>query len=118
MAWPRLYFNNYRALLDELQVASEPVNLRFLIGAQKGFVGYDVSTNFSAAFADDFARWNRSRLLRDLVRRTNSFLSATPEPTLYAISLLNPFNLMSLRTLVTRFYGASPGFWQTVVVSV
>jgi predicted NAD/FAD-binding protein len=115
LAWPRLYFNNYRALLDELQVASEPVNLRFLIGAQNGFVGHDVNTNLSAAFADDFARWNRAR---DLVRRTNAFLSATPEPTLYAMSLLNPFNLMSLRTLVTRFYGVSPEFWQTVVVSV
>jgi predicted NAD/FAD-binding protein len=117
LAWPKVYFKNYRSLLNRLGVEAEPVRLQFLAHDTKlGYVGHGTSGNLTKHFKRDFENWAKAR---DKVRSVNAFFNGADEKdvSLYHLSFLNPFNILSMRTVVT-YYGVSEEFWRTVVVSV
>jgi predicted NAD/FAD-binding protein len=117
LAWPKIYFKNYRSLLGRLGIETDAVNLKFLVhDTEMGYVGHGTSGNLTKHFERDFAAWAKAR---DTVRSANDFFNAadTQDVSLYRLSFFNPFNLLSVRTVCT-FYGVSEEFWRTVVVSI
>lgn len=118
LAWPPRLFRNYRALLDMLGIAAEPVTLRFLIRS-----GVELFTSTSAGgcegglaqrHAGDVRRWRR---LVAFVRRVNHACNGFPATaSLYHMAPLNPMNVIPLWPLA-RAFGISRGFWDDVVVA-
>ena len=120
LAWPPVLFRNYRALLRTLGVSSSPVVLPFFVRRADGesfahgaSAADDVASQpLRRRYAVDFRRW--ARMVRG-VRRVNAFFARSETPSLYHLSLLNPLNLIPLRTLA-RACGVSRGFWREVFV--
>jgi predicted NAD/FAD-binding protein len=90
------------------------VDLGFFVADEdQGVFAHARSTMLKDKFAPDLARWLR---MVSFVRNINFFfLGGTP--SLYAFSIFNPLNLLSLRRL-SRFFRVSSTFWDTVVVPV
>jgi predicted NAD/FAD-binding protein len=131
LAWPRELFHNYCELLKELGVESEPHDLKWFITRRLAGQGPDdvecvyAHGQCQAArealqqpwIAADLKAWNR---LAAFVRRVNLFFQPPPLPgssSMYRSSLLNPLNLISLRTL-SKMFGVSKRFWDEVVVAI
>ena len=112
LAWPKLYFRNYGALLQSLGVATTPVDLRFYLRRSDGeSFAHGRDEALSARYGVDFARWAR---LVGFVRKCNAFFCGSAVPSLYHFSLLNPMNMVPLRWLCAAF-GISTGFWRDVI---
>lgn len=117
LAWPRVYFRNYIALLSELKIPSTEVQLPFFINSlpRKGVICHAMESTLKKDYARDFAKWNR---LVALIRWVNLALTSQPHgPSFYAMSLLNPFNYIPMRFAVS-VCGISKSFWEDVVVSI
>eukprot|EP00756_Hemistasia_phaeocysticola_P007731 Hpha_TRINITY_DN14378_c0_g1::TRINITY_DN14378_c0_g1_i1::g.86587::m.86587 len=126
LGWPIEYFKNYGSLLNKLGVAVASVELPFWIrstvpGAEGDFAqlasdkldGPDLRDRFEP----DFKRWDS--LVR-LVRRVNNFFNWVKEGdelSAYRMSFLNPFNMVSIKTL-WGWCGGSREFWDVILVSL
>lgn len=134
LAWPDVYFKNYRQLLASLQVPSELVRLPFMVAAgdQAGNFIQSIdgmaSGGLRKALHADFTRWARMvvfvravnfvtslQWLRCPCRRAASREASATAPSFYTSSLLNPCNVVPLR-LLSRWFGVSKQFWQLIVV--
>ena len=114
LAWPERVFRNYTALLDELDIESKTVDLRFFIrsGDQTWEAGEGPLVR---RYAEDLRRW---RELVAFIARINHVFEGRPSwPSMYRMAPLNPMNLIPLWTLA-RWFGVSRGFWEDVVVSI
>ncbi|CAM9269766.1 unnamed protein product, partial [Ectocarpus fasciculatus] len=113
LAWPSEYFRNYNALLHQLGVESTYVELPFFIKDSTGhtfFHGNDFKVR--PRHKNDFRKWV---ILVGIVRTVNSFFAGTKEKSLYHVSILNPFNMLSLR-MMCRLCFISSDFWDCVIV--
>ena len=115
LAWPPGYFRNYVMLLRTLGLPMTPVALRFFLRRApdgESFV-HGRTAELSLRYAADFKRWAR---LVALVRACNAFFARSGDvKSLYHFSLLNPMNVLPLRTLC-RLCGVSAAFWRDVIV--
>lgn len=113
LAWPRALFRNYRCLLEQLDVATEPVDLRVFIRCGDEVYTTGRAEDLAARYAPDLQRWRR---MVDWVGRVNRIFNRSPKlDSLYHVAPLNPLNLIPLRTLA-RGFGMARGFWTDVVV--
>ena len=119
LAWPKSYFRNYCALLKQLNVESEAVDLPFyLCNPQGETFAHPITTTSShqhimtEKYKIDIARWTR---MIHIAKTINMFFSSSAEVSLYHMSLLNPLNLISLRTL-SHFFGITTSFWHDIIV--
>jgi predicted NAD/FAD-binding protein len=113
LAWPPALFRNYRRLLDALEVATEPVELRLFIRSGDEAHVPGGAEALTLRLADDFERWRR---MIAWARKVNGVFHGRPRvESLYHFSPLNPLNLVSLRWLARRF-GISDRFWTDIVV--
>lgn len=118
LAWPAAYFNNYRLLLAELKQDTTSVDLPFFVQQETdgAVIAHNKTTPRVQELGPEFTRWRR--MVR-FVRAVNNFLTGTDpaQPSLYAMSYLNPLNLLPLRFL-SRCFGVSDDFWLNVVVPI
>eukprot|EP00045_Choanoeca_perplexa_P014082 m.163684 g.163684 ORF g.163684 m.163684 type:complete len:498 (+) comp16558_c0_seq1:2542-4035(+) len=115
LAWPALYFRNYNALLRQLQVPVETVQLPFFINTPRGTFSHHGDSDLHRLYQDDFIKWRR---LVSVIRTTTGWLCQSKgEPSFYFLSLLNPFNILPLRWAVAAF-GISTGFWKDIIVPI
>lgn len=113
LAWPGELFRNYRCLLAHLNIATEPVELRFLVRSGDDTYVPGCSDGLARRFADDFGRWRR---MVAWVARINHALHGQPEvESLYHASAINPLGVIPLRDLA-RAFGISSAFWAEIVV--
>ena len=113
LAWPRELFRNYRCLIDELGVETEPIDVRYTIARDGDSFVQGRDSVLGQRYAGDLARWRR---LANFVARVNRVFARTDEASLYHAPLANPLNFVSLRRL-SRMFGVSRDFWETIVVS-
>ncbi len=115
LAWPASYFHNYRALLRELDIATEPTRpLRYFVRDGDTVYAHGTRHDGNARYAGDLARWER---LVAFARRLNRVFSSSGEPSLYGASPANPLSVLPLRTLA-RSFGISQAFWERVFVPI
>lgn len=115
LAWPRELFRNYRCLLDSLDIATEPVELRFFVRSGDEVYSQGRAGGLARRYADDLDRWRR---MVGWVRRVNHAFHGRPKvESLYHLSPLNPLNVIPLRQLA-RGFGISDGFWADIVVAL
>lgn len=130
LAWPDKYFHNYNQaslhcffrcadlfqLLTELHIPTTLVELKFFISdANNGIYAHDRRSLFRDSVAHDTARWLS---MVSFVTKVNSFFfGASSAPSIYNMSVLNPLNIISLRTL-SRLFRVSSTFWNSVVVPI
>eukprot|EP00053_Salpingoeca_punica_P009392 m.84176 g.84176 ORF g.84176 m.84176 type:complete len:374 (+) comp15007_c0_seq1:334-1455(+) len=125
LAWPDKYFHNYNELLKQFGIKTEVVRLPFFLhnpGKRVIFAhgsmpsGNKNARNLRISLRFDFLRW---RLLVNVVRVSNAWLAWAPfaPPSLYTLSFLNPFNIISLR-LLCRLFCISADFWEDVIVPI
>lgn len=119
LAWPPEYFRNYRALLAELGVTAQTVDLPFLIRGPHGEKEYwdhsNPTTKLQVQHADDIRKWNE---IVSFVRSVNGWIHGTGEVrTLYGANPLNPLNYIPLK-VVFWWWGMSANFWENVFVPV
>lgn len=142
LAWPAAYFRHYKALLATLGHETELVSPRFMISDDGKTATYRQAA-MNEKWDKDQIAWDN---FIATVRRTNNFFNGVSnnsnddtknsgehgkDPTagvaavddssksIYAISLLNPCNLLSAKRLA-KWHGVSTegedNFWDTVVV--
>lgn len=117
LAWPSEYFHNYTALLSQLGVEHETVDLGFHVRDPEGrdFRHGDESSSLMQHHKTGIARWERMvRVARAVNHVFNGFPS---RKSLYDLNLLNPLNVMPLRWLSILF-GVSRECWDNVIVPV
>lgn len=130
LAWPAQLFHNYNALIKELGVQVTSHVLRWFITRRlEGRDQNDVEcvyahqpTTAKAKMAmqepwllKDLAAWGRCMAF---IKRVNLFFCPKDGvDSLYRSSLLNPLNMISLRTL-TIFFGVSRRFWDEVFTAI
>jgi predicted NAD/FAD-binding protein len=113
LAWPPVLFRNYRRLLDSLEVATEPVELRLFVRRGDEVFVPGRTDGLAQRHAEDFARWRR---MVAWVRRVNHRFHGRPSvDSLYHLSPINPLNLIPLRRLA-RWFGIASDFWTDIVV--
>ncbi len=113
LAWPKLFLH-YDALLRELGVATQVVRLPFFVEEGKTVcLDQSAPVPLHPEFEADFAKWRRMLWLIRLGKR----VLAGSVHSLYAFSLLNPFNAIPLRFL-SRLFGVSDRFWTRIVVPI
>jgi len=126
LGWPVEYFRNYGALLTKLGIAVSNVELPFWI--RSTIPGYEgdfaqlasdklEGPDLRDRFESDFKRWDS--MVR-LVRTTNDLFNGVKEGeelSAYRMSMLNPFNMVTLKTL-WGWCGGSPEFWNVILVSL
>jgi len=113
LAWPRELFRNYRCLIDELGVETEPIDVRYTIVRDGEAFVQGRDSVLGKRFAHDLVRWRR---LANFVAQVNRLFARTDEASLYHAPLANPLNFVSLRRL-SRVFGVSSEFWETIVVA-
>jgi predicted NAD/FAD-binding protein len=118
VAWPRAYFRNYRALLSALRVPTARVALPFYVARADGeaFAHGRPGEGLSARYAAELAGW--ARMVAAVRAASAALADGGPQPTLYAASPLNPFNVVPLRFLSRLFGCGGAAFWADVVVPV
>jgi len=115
LAWPDAYFHNYNQLLRDLDIPTTIVDLRFFIrDNEQGIMAHSKTSLLRGELRTDMDRWTR---MVSIIRRVNACLCRCPYPSIYAMSILNPFNLLSLR-LVARLFSVSERFWNVVVIPI
>eukprot|EP00461_Guttulinopsis_vulgaris_P004575 UN04577 len=139
LAWPTLYFRNYIMLLKRLGVSTTSVELPFTVGVEqqqsqdddetqkehktttttpkvKYFQNDNHNSELYKIYRKDIDAWLD---LIDLIRAIGNVAHGTDDvsPTLYAASILNPFNYISLSTMM-KLYGISQTFYDDVFVAV
>jgi predicted NAD/FAD-binding protein len=114
LAWPEPYFNNYRALLEALAIASEPVRLRFFLRRGDAVYAHGRGGELAERHAGDLRRWRR---LIERVRAINARFDGEGPPSLYRVSYKNPLTYLPARALA-RAAGISRAFWDDVVVAL
>jgi hypothetical protein len=132
LAWPRQLFHNYNALIHELGVKIKPHVLKWMI--TRRLPGRDVDdveciyahkpTTPAAKKAmeapwlvQDLEAWRRCMAF---IKAVNTWFAPRPLPgvdSMYRSHLLNPLNVIPLRTL-TWFFGVSRRFWDEVFVAI
>ena len=114
LAWPAVYFRNYKSLLRALGIETAPVELPFYIRRADGEAfAHGRDAHLSRRYAGDLRRWS---YLVAFVRRVNAFFAGKGAPlSLYHMSLLNPLNAVPLR-LACALFGISAGFYHDLIV--
>ena len=112
LAWPAVYFRNYKALLRALGIET-PVELPFYIRRADGEAfAHGRATRISLGGVGDLRRWS---YLVAFVRRTNAFFAGKGALlSLYHMSLLNPLNAVPLRVACALVI--SSGFYHDLIV--
>eukprot|EP00047_Mylnosiga_fluctuans_P012730 m.27573 g.27573 ORF g.27573 m.27573 type:complete len:486 (+) comp4436_c0_seq1:168-1625(+) len=115
LAWPDIYFHNYNNLLAKLGIDTTMVNLKFFVkDSKRGTFVHGKPSSLQEKLSTDIARWNR---MVSFIRSVNGFLHRSPYPSLYDMSVLNPFNIITLRQ-ASRLFGVSAEYWNTAVVPI
>lgn len=125
LAWPSAHFRNYEALLDRFGIIRTRVKLpMFVSDPASGAVFVQGGSappgqkDLRAELSDDFDRWHRVvSTVRSVNRTLHGVNKGDGGPSVYGMSLLNPFNLVPLRT-VCRWYGVSDKFWDLIIVPI
>ncbi|CAK9006429.1 8-desaturase) [Durusdinium trenchii] len=121
LAWPDKMFHNYNCLIEDLGVEKLQHDMKFFVGERDAagkvtcaFAHGRPGWEPDAAIKEDLRKWDQ---LYQFVKRVNAFFSPCSVPSMYRVSMLNPLNLIPLRTLC-RLYGISDRFWEFVFVPI
>lgn len=128
LAYPHEYFHTYMELMRSVGMEQGDLHELNYFVAEKNYRG--VSTDgdglecvfahgkkeFTPAawLAEDLMKWDR---LVDFVKRVNAKFQPCEYKSLYRMNLINPLNVIHLKSLCTWF-GISDLFWQRVFVPI
>eukprot|EP00009_Paramoeba_aestuarina_P000924 CAMPEP_0201513858 /NCGR_PEP_ID=MMETSP0161_2-20130828/5826_1 /ASSEMBLY_ACC=CAM_ASM_000251 /TAXON_ID=180227 /ORGANISM="Neoparamoeba aestuarina, Strain SoJaBio B1-5/56/2" /LENGTH=550 /DNA_ID=CAMNT_0047910235 /DNA_START=31 /DNA_END=1683 /DNA_ORIENTATION=+ len=121
LAWPKKYFHNYGALLQEIGVKTCEVELPFHLRdpdvcdfrhGQGIKEAGQRDKNAKSELEKDQERWMR---LVNWARWMNIFLTRS-DSSIYAYNPLNPFNVLPVHFTATKLFFVSEKYWESVLV--
>lgn len=115
VAWPTVYYRNYKLLLDELGIETTEMPIQYFVNTAAGVFNQEEQTPLHQRMAPHFAQWKR--MLSWIERVNNRFLPRDRWESLYHFSYFNPLNLISLYR-VARLFGIPREFWDEIFVTV